>query len=212
MLPILRAAGLFPPAGWKISVSDALTAQGDAFSSALLFRACPATICCFFTMPNVQVILKEKIASLGAEADIVTVRAGYARNFLVPQGKAYEANPGNLRHINNLKARRAERETAERAEAQNTAGRLRKTPVKLTLEIGQGGKAFGAITAADIAEAVADQLKVKIDRHQIDLEKPIKTTGKHEVTVRVHPDVEAVLKLNVTVPEAEEATESADAE
>ncbi len=162
-------------------------------------------------MPNVQVILKEKIASLGAEADIVTVRAGYARNFLVPQGKAYEATAGNLRHINNLKTRRAERETAERAEAQNIAGKLRKAPLRLTLDIGQGGKAFGAITAADIAEGIAAQFKVTVDRHQIELEKPIKTTGKHEVTIRIHSDVEAVLKLVVSAPEAEGA-DAGDAE
>ena len=161
-------------------------------------------------MPNVQVILKEKIANLGSEADIVAVKAGYARNYLVPQGKAYEATAGNLRHIGNLKARRAEREAAERAEAQNVAGKLRKAALKLTLEVGQGGKAFGAITAADIAEAILAQFKVTVDRHSIELEKPIKTTGKHEVTVRVHPEVEAIVKLNVATPEAEVAEEAAE--
>lgn len=162
-------------------------------------------------MANVQVILKEKIASLGAEADIVAVKAGYARNYLIPQGKAYEATAGNLRQITNLKAKRAEREASEKAEAQNTAGRLRKATLKLELEIGQGGKAFGAITAADIATAIAEQVKVTVDRHAIELEKPIKTTGKHEVTVRVHPEVEAVVRVSVSTPESpaegEETTE-----
>lgn len=153
-------------------------------------------------MANVQVILKEKIASLGAEADIVSVKAGFARNFLLPQGKAYSATAGNMRQLNALKARRAERESAEKAEAQNTAARLRKATLKLEISVGQGGKAFGAITAADIATAIAEQLKVTVDRHAIDLEKPIKTTGKHEVSVRVHPEVEAVVKLNVTTPDA----------
>jgi large subunit ribosomal protein L9 len=163
-------------------------------------------------MANVQVILKEKIASLGAEADIVAVKAGYARNYLIPQGKAYEATAGNLRQVTNLKAKRAERENAEKTEAQNTAGRLRKATLKLDLAIGQGGKAFGAITAADIAEAILTQMKIKVDRHAIDLEKPIKTTGKHEVTVRVHPEVEAVVKLNISTPEAPEAKEEEAAE
>ncbi|HWB05923.1 MAG TPA: 50S ribosomal protein L9 [Verrucomicrobiales bacterium] len=158
-------------------------------------------------MANVQVILKEKIASLGAEADIVAVKAGYARNYLIPQGKAYEATAGNLRQITNLKAKRAEREQAEKTEAQNTAGRLRKATLKLELAIGQGGKAFGAITAADIAEAILAQTKIKVDRHAIDLEKPIKTTGKHEVTIKVHPEVEAIVKLNIATPEAPEARE-----
>ena len=84
-------------------------------------------------MANVQVILKEKIASLGAEADVVSVKAGYARNYLVPQGKAYEASAGNLRQITNLKAKRTEREAGEKVEAQNTAARLRKATLKLEL-------------------------------------------------------------------------------
>ncbi len=162
-------------------------------------------------MANVQVILKEKIASLGAEADIVAVKAGYARNYLIPQGKAYEATAGNLRQVTNLKAKRSEREAAEKTEAQNTAGRLRKANLKLELSVGQGGKAFGAITAADIAEAISTQLKLTVDRHAIELEKPIKTTGKHEVTVRVHPEVEAVVRLSVTTPDAPEAADE-DAE
>ena len=160
-------------------------------------------------MANVQVILKEKIASLGAEADIVAVKAGYARNYLIPQGKAYEATAGNLRQITNLKAKRVEREGAEKTEAQNTAARLRKLTLKLELAIGQGGKAFGAITAADIADAILAQTKIKVDRHAIELEKPIKTTGKHEVTVRVHPEVEAVVKLAISTPDAPEEKEEA---
>ncbi len=161
-------------------------------------------------MANVQVILKEKIASLGAEADIVSVKAGYARNFLLPQGKAYAATAGNMRQLTTLKNRRAEREAAEKAEAQNVAARLRKATLKLELAVGQGGKAFGAITAADIAAAIAEQLKVTVDRHAIDLEKPIKTTGKHDITVRVHPDVEAVVKLNISTPDAPATEEGAE--
>ncbi len=160
-------------------------------------------------MANVQVILKEKIASLGAEADIVAVKSGYARNYLIPQGKAYEATAGNLRQMTNLKAKRTEREASEKVEAQNTAAKLRKGTLKLELAIGQGGKAFGAITTADIAEAIAAQFKVTVDRHAIDLEKPIKTTGKHEVSVRVHPEVEAVVRLTVSTPDAPEKDEEA---
>lgn len=164
-------------------------------------------------MATVQVILKEKIANLGAEADIVSVKAGYARNYLVPQGKAYEATAGNLRYITALKARRAEREAAEKLEAQNLAGKLRKVTLKLELATGQGGKAFGSITTMDLAEAIKEQAGVEVDRHAIDLEKPIKTTGKHEFTVKVHPEVEALVRLQVTAPvekeeeETEEGTE-----
>ena len=163
-------------------------------------------------MANVQVILKEKIASLGAEADIVAVKSGYARNYLIPQGKAYEATAGNLRQMTNLKAKRTEREAGEKVEAQNTAARLRKATLKLELAIGQGGKAFGAITTADIADAIAAQFKVTVDRHSIALEKPIKTTGKHEVSVRVHPEVEAVVRLAVSTPGTPEEKEDDSAE
>ena len=156
-------------------------------------------------MATVQLILKEKIAHLGAEADVVTVRAGYARNFLVPSGKAFLANAGNLRHVSKLKAQRTEREAGEKLEAQSLAGKIRKSTIKLELATGQGGKAFGAITTGDIAEAILAQAGVKVDRHAIDLEKPIKTTGKHEVTVRLHAEVDVLVKISVTAPSEEAA-------
>ncbi|MEN3943311.1 50S ribosomal protein L9 [Prosthecobacter sp. SYSU 5D2] len=149
-------------------------------------------------MANVQVILKEKIQGLGAEADVVRVARGYARNFLVPQGKAYDASAGNLRNLNHLKAIRAEREAKELQEAEKVASKLKKLKLKLTLQTGQGGKAFGSITNMDIAKAVADSAaKVELDRHQIQLEKPIKTTGTFEIPVKLHADVNCFLKLTV---------------
>ena len=163
-------------------------------------------------MATVQVILREKIKNLGSEADIVSVKAGYARNFLVPHGKAFEATPGNTRHLNNLKARRNEREAGERAEAQSVAARLRKLTLNLELATGGQGKAFGAITASDLAAALQEQAKVTVDRHAIALEKPIKTTGKHEVSVRLHTDVEVTIKIAVKAAGAAEAVEEAAAE
>lgn len=163
-------------------------------------------------MATVQLILKEKIANLGAEADVVTVKAGYARNFLVPTGKAFLANTGNLRHVNKLKAQRAEREAGEKLVAQNLAGKIRKSTIKLELATGQGGKAFGAITTSDIADAILAQAGVKVDRHAVDLEKPIKTTGKHEVTVRLHPEVDVLVKISITAPTEEAAATEEEAE
>lgn len=166
-------------------------------------------------MANVQVILKEKIKGLGAEADVVHVKRGFARNFLVPQGKAYEATAGNLRHVANLKAVRAEREAKELAEAEKVATKLRKLKLKLALQTGQGGKAFGSITTIDIAKAVAESsAKVELDRHQIQLDKPIKNTGTFEVPVKLHPDVNCFLKITVAAAEAgaagEESSETED--
>ncbi len=159
-------------------------------------------------MATVQVILKEKIKNLGSEADVVKVRRGFARNFLVPQGKAYEATKGNLRQIENLKKVRAEREATELAEAQKTAGKLKKLKLKLTLATGQGGKAFGSITTMDIAKAVLDESGIEIDRHLIQLEKPIKSTGTFEVPVKLHSEIDCFLKLTVAT-EAVEETEAA---
>jgi len=159
-------------------------------------------------MANVKVILKEKITGLGAEADVVNVKRGFARNFLVPQGKAYDATAGNLRHLNHLKAIRAERESKEVQEAEKIAAKLKKLKIKLTLQTGQGGKAFGSITTIDIAKAVAESVaKVELDRHQIQLEKPIKSTGTFEVPVILHADVSCFLKVTVTAEGSEEAAE-----
>ncbi|MBV6498134.1 MAG: 50S ribosomal protein L9 [Prosthecobacter sp.] len=159
-------------------------------------------------MANVEVILKEKIKGLGAEADVVKVKRGFARNFLVPQGKAYEASAGNLRHLNHLKALRAEREAKELQEAEKTASKLKKLKLKLTLQTGQGGKAFGSITTIDIAKAVAESsAKVELDRHQIQLDKPIKNTGSFEVPVKLHGEVSCFLKLSVTAADGEASGE-----
>lgn len=161
-------------------------------------------------MANVQVILKEKIQGLGSEADVVHVKRGFARNFLVPQGKAYDATAGNLRHLNHLKAIRAERESKELQEAEKVASKLKKLKLKLTIQTGQGGKAFGSITTMDIAKAVAESnAKVELDRHQIQLEKPIKGTGTFEVPVKLHSDVSCFLKVTVTAADGEGAADEA---
>jgi large subunit ribosomal protein L9 len=147
-------------------------------------------------MANAQVILKEKIEGLGAEADVVKVRAGYARNFLIPQGKAYEATRANLRHVENLKAARAQREAVELEAAKELANKISKLRPKFVLELGQGGKAFGSVTSLDIHKEL-EAAGIKIDRHAIELEKPIKKSGKSDVVVRVHPEVSTILTINV---------------
>ncbi len=151
-------------------------------------------------MAHAQVILKEKIEGLGAEADVVKVRAGYARNFLIPQGKAYEATRGNLRHVEALKAARAQREAEELQGFQETATKLSKLKLSFTLSTGQGGKAFGSVTNMDIHKDLEAQ-GISIDRHAIELEKPIKKSGKFDVAVRLHPQVVANLVVTVEAGE-----------
>jgi large subunit ribosomal protein L9 len=153
-------------------------------------------------MANAQVILKEKIEGLGLEADVVKVRAGYARNFLIPQGKAYEASRANLRHVEALKVSRARREAEELAIAQDLATRIAKLKPKFTLSTGQGGKAFGSVTNMDIHKEL-EAAGIVIDRHAIELEKPVKKSGKTEVVVRVHPQVTATLTISVDAGEEE---------
>ena len=158
-------------------------------------------------MANAQVILKEKIEGLGAEADVVKVRAGYARNYLVPQGKAFEATKANLRHVEVLKAERARREGEELLAAQELATKISKLKPKFTLSTGQGGKAFGSVTSIDIHKEL-EAAGITIDRHAIELDKPVKKSGKTEVPVRLHSQVVATLTISVDAAGEHEDDES----
>ncbi len=164
-------------------------------------------------MPSTQIILTENIPGLGAEADVVKVKRGFARNFLLPQGKAYEVTPATLRKLDMLKAKRAEREAKELNEAEEIARRIGKSKLVFTLETGESGKAFGSVTANDIANRLKNEVGVDIDRHKIHLEHPIKSTGEHEISIKLHTEVAATLKFAVKSatepkPETEEAPES----
>ena len=157
-----------------------------------------------------KVILATKIEGLGCEADLVTVKAGYGRNYLIPQGLAFEATPANQRFINMLQKKRAEREAAELANFREIADKIAAVTLELTLEAGENGKVFGAITNQQIAEGLAAQ-GIEIDRHTIDLEKPLKKSGSYEIPAKLHAQVTATVKVNLVVkgeiaePAAEEA-------
>jgi large subunit ribosomal protein L9 len=148
-------------------------------------------------MAVTEVILKENVPSLGAEADVVKVRRGFARNFLVPKGKAYEVTPANLKRLNLLKAKRADREAQELNEAEELARKINKVKLEFTLETGETGKAFGSVTAKDIEDKLLAEADLKVDRHRIRLERPIKESGEIEVPIQLHGDVTATLKLEV---------------
>ena len=162
-------------------------------------------------MALTQVILREKIKNLGAEADVVKVRRGFARNFLVPQGKALEATEKNLQNVAKLKEIRAKREAEELAEAEKLAAKLKKLKLKLTLATGQGGKAFGSITSLDIQKAVLEASKVELDRHAIELDKPIKSTGTFDVPVKLHAGVECFIKVIVSAEDGKGGEEAPEA-
>jgi large subunit ribosomal protein L9 len=144
-----------------------------------------------------ELILTENVPGLGAEADVVKVRRGYARNYLLPHGKAYEVTPGALRQLDALKQKRAEREARELNDAEELARRIGKARFVFALETGETGRAFGSVTAQDIVNRIKNELGSEIDRHKIALERPIKDTGEHEVAIRLHHDVTAQLTFQV---------------
>ena len=158
-------------------------------------------------MSQIEVILKQQVENLGAEADVIKVKRGYALNFLIPTGKAYEATSGNLKHIDALKKARALREANEIEAATKLANRLNKQRLKFELATGQGGKAFGSVTAKDIQDSLAetDRQFRDIDRKQIQLKKPIKRTGDFEVEVKIHQDINATLKIKISAAAQEGA-------
>ena len=165
-------------------------------------------------MPLSELILTENVPGLGAEADVVKVRRGYARNYLLPRGMAYEVTPAALRQLNALKQKRAEREARELNEAQDLARRIGKARFIFTLETGETGKAFGSVTAQDIVNRLKNEVGAEIDRHKIVLERPIKDTGDHEVAIKLHHDVTAQLVFQVksTVEAKSEPTSDAASE
>jgi large subunit ribosomal protein L9 len=162
-------------------------------------------------MAVTQIILKENLLGLGAEADIVKVRTGYARNFLIPRGKAYEMTPSNLKRITQLKAKRAEREGRELNEAEEIARKINKAKLEFTLEAGETGKAFGSVTPKDLEDRLRADYGVTLERHRIQLERPIKESGSQEIPVRLHADVTATLRVEIKVHLKEPASEPAPA-
>jgi large subunit ribosomal protein L9 len=163
-------------------------------------------------MPSTEIILTENVPGLGAEADVVKVRRGYARNYLLPHGKAYEVTPATMRELDNLKKKRAEREARELNDAEEIARRIGKAKLVFTLETGETGKAFGSITAQDIMSRLKNEVGVELDRHKIVLDRPIKDTGEHEVTIKLHHDVTAQLNFLVKAAEATKAQTEPSAE
>lgn len=159
-------------------------------------------------MPLTELILTENVPGLGAEADVVKVRRGYARNYLLPRGKAYEVTSGALRKLDALKQKRAQREARELNEAEELARRVNKARFIFTLETGETGKAFGSVTAQDIVNRIKNELGLEIDRHKIVLERPIKETGEHDVAIKLHHDV--ISHLIFQVKSAEEPKSEAE--
>jgi len=144
----------------------------------------------------IEVILREDVQSLGKAGDLIKVKPGYARNYLLPKGIAYQATEGNKKRIEAETRARAARLTAERGTAESLAETLGQVTVTLVRKAGEGDRLFGSITSQDIAEAL-EAAGHAVDRRKIELESPLKSLGEHRVPIKLHPDVVAEVRVTV---------------
>lgn len=143
-----------------------------------------------------KLILTQDVANLGGSGDIVEVKDGYGRNFLLPRNFAIRWTKGGAKQVESIKAARDSRAVHDLETAQSIKGNLEASPVNVPAHAGEGGRLFGAVTVSDIADALAGA-GAQVDKRRIEVGNPIKSLGAHTVSVRVHPEVVATVKLNV---------------
>lgn len=143
-----------------------------------------------------EVILRERIEKLGDRGDVVKVKAGYARNFLLPSRKAVLASPYNVRQVEQEKAAGVRREAIDKNEAELLAQQVSQVTLQFTRKVGEHEVLYGSVTALEIADALAER-GFEIDRRKIELEESIKSLGQHDVAIKLHREVTAVFKLEV---------------
>ncbi|MDP9176928.1 MAG: 50S ribosomal protein L9 [Gemmatimonadota bacterium] len=141
-----------------------------------------------------EVILRQAVEKLGHPGDIVKVSAGYARNYLLPRGVAYEATPGNKKRIERERQRLEAAEDSRRTSAQGLAEKLEQVSLTFSARVGEEGKLFGSVTTADIAHQLGEH-GYEIEKRQIDLKEPIKALGVYRVPIRLHADVHPEIKV-----------------
>ena len=141
-----------------------------------------------------EIILRQAIENLGHPGDVVTVKNGYARNFLLPRGFAYEATPGNLKRIGAERGRLEAAENDRRGSASELAKRLEEVQLTFSARVGEEGKLFGSVTSADVAEQLAAQ-GFHIEKRLIDLHEPIKALGVYRIPVKLHADVKPEIRV-----------------
>jgi large subunit ribosomal protein L9 len=147
-------------------------------------------------MKNLKVILRQDVPELGQSGDIVTVKPGYARNFLLPRGMAFEATGANIKQLEDEKRRGEAKSKQQYLEARRRASQLENVSLTFHANAGDEGKLFGSITSADIAERLKEQsLDFEVDKRDIELEEPIKSLGVYNVAVRLHTEVKPEVKV-----------------
>jgi len=144
-----------------------------------------------------KLILTQEVSGLGAPGDVVEVKAGYGRNYLVPRSLAMPWTRGSEKQIDLIKKARSAREIRSLDDARDAAAQLASLRVRLSKRAGGGGRLFGSISTADIAAAVRNAGGPELDRRKIEVQNPIKTVGTHQVSIRLHPEVSARLDIEV---------------
>ncbi|MBO3141695.1 50S ribosomal protein L9 [Dermatophilus congolensis] len=144
-----------------------------------------------------KLILTHEVSGLGAAGDIVTVKDGYGRNYLLPRGLATPWTKGGAKEVEQLRAGREARAIKDLDQAKGVKGQLEATPLNLIAQSTKSGRLFGSITQADVAEAAKAQRGISIDKRKVEFATPVKSVGMHTATVSLHPEVKATVKLNV---------------
>jgi large subunit ribosomal protein L9 len=144
-----------------------------------------------------KIVLRDDVEHLGRKGDLLEVADGYARNYLVPRGLAMKATRGVVTQADAMRRNRTARDARDREAAEELASRLAASPLRVAARAGEGGKLFGSVTNADVADALRNQTGIELDRRSIELAEPIKELGAAEVPVRLHPDVTAALHIEV---------------
>lgn len=144
-----------------------------------------------------KIILTQEVTGLGAPGDVVEVKDGYGRNYLVPRGVAIRWTRGAEKTVESIKAARKSRAVRDHDHAAEIKAKLEANPVAVKVRSGQGGRLFGAVTVAEIAGALADASGEQVDKRTIVLGNPIKSLGSHVVSVKLHDEVSATVALNV---------------
>jgi large subunit ribosomal protein L9 len=148
-----------------------------------------------------KLILTQEVSGLGGPGDVVEVKDGYGRNYLVPRGAAIRWTRGGEKQVSAIKRGREVREVRDMGHAQEIMGSLAGLLVTMPVRAGAGGRLFGAVTVADVVAVVSKAGGPTLDKRKVEVGQPIKTVGAHQVTVRLHPEVAATVSVEV-VPEA----------
>lgn len=145
-----------------------------------------------------KVVLRSDVDGVGKRGDVVEVADGHARNFLLPQGRAFPAHQKVLEQATRMRRARDVADERARQAAEAIAQQLVAVPISITARVGRNGRLFGSVTAAEIVAAVEAQTGVELDRHKVVVHEPIRSVGTHEVGVRLHPEVEFALTVEVS--------------